>query len=81
MLAKLTMKLRTKDENTKVSTNMASAFHGALMEHIEKECVVELHDQPVNPYSQYIMVEDEVCIWNVCTISSKAYEKINALHL
>ena len=43
MLLKLVLKLRQKDNDIKFSMNMASAFHGALMECIDSgyfDCAV-----------------------------------------
>lgn len=76
MLAKLTLKLRTKEEETLLSTNMASVFHGALMELIDRDYVSELHSNSVHPYSQYIYMEKNNFFWNICTLSVEAYEKI-----
>jgi CRISPR-associated endoribonuclease cas6 len=73
MLSKIEIKLSSDKE---ISYNMSSIFHGALMEHIDKDYCNYLHSCELNPYSQYLTKKENVWYWVINTLNSEAYKKI-----
>ena len=75
MLAKITLKLKSKDEK-KITVNMSSVFQGILMELLDEDYVAKLHIDQRHPYSQHIKSEDNIIYWTVTSLNKEAYEKI-----
>lgn len=75
MLAKIILKLKNITDK-KVTTNMSSVFHGILMELLDEDFVMQLHNQQRHPYSQYIKCESDFIYWIISTVTKEAYEKI-----
>ena len=55
MLARLEMKL---EKAGKISYQMSSLFHGALMELLPKEYEEKLHLSRLHPYTQHLEIRD-----------------------
>lgn len=75
MLAKLQMRLRTKQEEF-FSMEKASLFQGALMEQIDQSYVEELHRPGLHPYRQSLFLKDGAWIWEVAALNREACERI-----
>lgn len=73
MLTKLEIKIEKNDE---INLNTMSLFQGVLMERIDREYSDILHTIPINPYTQYISVENDFINWNITTLTDEAKEKI-----
>lgn len=73
MIGKLEMKL---ESSGKLSYQMGSLFHGALMEMLPKEYAADLHQSKLHPYSQYIFFREEEYYWVVCCLNEKAVKCI-----
>lgn len=78
MLARLEMKL---EKAGKISYQMSSLFHGALMELLPKEYGEKLHLSRLHPYTQHLEIRDGEWYWIVTALNDEAAEKIieNAL--
>lgn len=74
MFGKLDMELKTED--SQVSYQKASLFHGVLMEKISTAYAEKLHTGGLNPYSQTILNKDGKKIWRICVFNEEAYQKI-----
>lgn len=59
-----------------LSYQMASSFHGALMEQIESEYASELHSSQLHPYTQHLEKREDEWHWVVTTLNEKAYQEI-----
>ena len=46
------------------------------MELISYESAAKLHSGARQPYSQYVVIEDEKLLWNIQTLTLDAYEQI-----
>ncbi len=75
MIASLKIKFEY-NEDIKINNNLASAFHGILMENIDTNYAEYLHRSMVHPYSQFITGEDNCVVWNINTLDTDAAEKI-----
>lgn len=77
MLNQLTILLEKQSEK-RISINMLSAFHGVLMELLEKDTVAWLHKGQMNPYAQYIQYNNDIgkIQWIISTTTEEAYKKI-----
>lgn len=73
MLARLEMKLEAE---TKLSYQMSSAFHGALMEQLSPEEAEILHTPKLHPYTQHLEFTPEKSLWVVTALHEDALEKI-----
>lgn len=73
MLSRLKIQLYTKDN---ISFQKASLFQGVIMEQIDKEYAVKLHQDGLHPYSQSIKYNGDKLIWNINTMNQEAYEQI-----
>lgn len=76
MLATLQIKL---DINRKIIPySWGSLFHGALMELLDSDYVEYLHNQSLNPYSQYVYFnrEQDTYIWQISTLTQEAKEYV-----
>lgn len=72
-----TMKIIMKNNSSKkISVRMSSVFHGAMMDLISENTADWLHEGGINPYSQYIYIQEDVIFWNIMTVNREAYEKI-----
>lgn len=75
MLAKLVLSLKS-DSDKKISMSMSSAFQGVLMEVVGSKTAAWLHENQINPYSQYIQYKDNNIWWNILTATKEAFEKV-----
>ena len=73
MLAKLRLKLKSK---SRITRDMSSLFHGAVLEMLDTEYVHKLHCSSVNPYSMYLSFEEEEVYLNLMTLTKDAYDRI-----
>lgn len=69
MPAKLEMKL---DKRALIAPQMASSFHGVLMELISAEYADILHMSKLHPYTQHIEKRDDGWYWVVTTLNDEA---------
>lgn len=74
MLSKLMMKLDPGASN--IGYNSGSLFQGVIMENIDSKYADKLHNLPYNPYSQYILKNNEELYWVICGVSYEAYENV-----
>lgn len=75
MLSKIKITLRP-ERPVNMSVNMSSVMHGVLMELVGRETAEYLHTESLRPYSQHLEIADDEMIWNVCSLTEFAYEKI-----
>lgn len=73
VLAKLRMKLDKKDE---LSWQMASLFHGVLMEQLSEDYAAELHVSKRHPYTQHIERCGEDWYWIVTALNEDTANKM-----
>ena len=73
MLGKLELKLRCAEE---INYQMASLFHGVLMELIPSEYADYLHLSQLHPYSQHLEYRDETWYWIICGLNKEAVQTI-----
>jgi CRISPR-associated endoribonuclease Cas6 len=55
---------------------MASLFHGALMEMLPEAYVAELHESMLHPYTQHLEMRDHEWHWVVTTLNDRAKSMI-----
>lgn len=72
MYADLRMELDSKTLSFQQSSNL----HGIIMENIQTSYAEKLHENSLNPYSQYLVKEKEKLIWHIKTLTEEAYENI-----
>ena len=72
MLAKLEMIL----EGEQIDYRNSSNLQGVLMERIDTEYAEILHEQRLNPYSQYLIKNENQYIWCIQTLNEEAYEQM-----
>ncbi len=73
MFAKLELKLTGESE---ISYQMASAFHGALMELLPQEYGGKLHESRLHPYTQHLERRPDGWYWIVTALEDKAADLI-----
>lgn len=73
MLAKLRLKLKS---SSRITREMSSLFHGAVLELLDTEFVQQLHGGSVNPYSMYLSFEGEDTYLHVMTLTEEAYDRM-----
>lgn len=75
MLTTLKIKLETEE---RIKFAYGSLFHGWLMQILNTDYVEILHNQQLNPYSQYLYFDKvENCyIWKISTFTDEAREQI-----
>lgn len=81
MLAQLEI---TLDSDTKLSYQMGSLFHGALMEILPQEDVEILHQSKLHPYTQHLEFSSTESKWIITALNQEMIEKIfyaKLLHL
>ncbi len=74
MLAELKMTLETEDAD--FGYYRSSNMQGVLMEQIDPDYAGRLHEQGLNPYSQYVYQSRGECQWIVHTLTREAYDHI-----
>ena len=74
MLAQINMELESKELNM----NMASLFHGYLMENIDSAYAEYFHYNTTNPFTSCIFkdTKEDKFFWRVTTFSQKAYDML-----
>lgn len=77
MLATLQIELDSKDD-PKIKYSYGSLFQGLMMECIDTNYAEYLHNQTLNPYSQYVYFdkEKEHYIWQISTLTEDAKNNI-----
>lgn len=73
MLTKLEMRLGEVEE---LSYQMASLFHGVLMELISPEYAEKLHESRLHPYAQHLEKRNNEWYWVVSTLNDEAKNEI-----
>lgn len=73
MLARLEMKL---DKTEGLSYQMASSFHGALMELLPEEYGTQLHFSKLHPYAQHLEIREGQWYWIVTALNEEAAEQL-----
>ncbi len=64
-------------EEMYLNTNMASLFHGYIMENVDRSFAEEMHMSEIRPFSQsLIRTRDGKWFWRVNTLTDRAYEEI-----
>lgn len=74
-----TLQIEFENNNEKIKYSYGSLFHGLLMEYLESDYVDFLHNQELNPYSQYVFFDKEKnnYVWQISTLTKDA--KINII--
>ena len=74
MLAQINMELESKELNI----NMASLFHGYLMENIDSAYAEYFHYNTTNPFTSCIFkdTKEDKYFWRITTFSQKAYDML-----
>ncbi len=75
MFFRLELELK-KDKDIFLTQNIASLFHGVLMENISQPYAEEMHISHIRPYSQFLRFSEERIFWTICAVNDQAYEKI-----
>lgn len=73
MFAKIELKLKCEKE---IRHQMASLFHGVLMECIDTGYAEYLHRSETHPYSSHLELRGEEWFWVVSTLNEEAYKYI-----
>ncbi len=73
MLAKLQLKLKS---TSRITREMSSLFHGAVLELLDTEYAHQLHHSSVNPYSMYLSFEGEEVYLHLRTLTKDAYDRM-----
>lgn len=73
MLAKLELKLKCKE---KITYQMSSLFHGALMELLPAEYADYLHTSQLHPYTQHLEYREDAWYWIICGLNKEAVQII-----
>lgn len=73
MLSRLDMTLSGAEQ---LNYQMASLFHGALMEMLPEAYVAELHESMLHPYTQHLEMRDHQWHWVVTTLNDQAKDLI-----
>lgn len=74
-LTKLTMELETP-EGQELIWQKASLLQGVMMEQLSAAYADELHLDGLKPYSQNVQIIKGKAVWEVNTLTDKAYEEI-----
>lgn len=74
-LSELKLTLTTPNEQM-LTYDKGSLFHGVIMENIDLEYAELLHQNSVNPFSQFVRCENGINIWHIRTLTNIAREKI-----
>lgn len=69
MFAKLELKLGGESE---ISYQMASVFHGALMELLPEDYGAQLHESRLHPYTQHLERRQDGWYWIVTALEDRA---------
>ena len=69
MVLRLELKLKCREA---LSYQMASLFHGVLMELLPEEYADELHYSQLHPYTQHLECREDVWYWVVCALNEQA---------
>ena len=72
MLARLELIL----EGDEVDYRSSSNLQGVIMENIDTEYAKLLHEQVINPYSQYLIKKENCTVWCINTLTKEAYKNI-----
>ena len=72
MLATLQIELNNK-EGERIKYSYGSLFQGLMMEYLDTDYVEYLHNQSLNPYSQYVYFDKEKnhYIWQISTLKMR----------
>ncbi len=73
MLARLDLKLECTE---RLSYQMSSLFHGALMEMLSEEYAEYLHHSRLHPYTQHLEMREKEWYWVVCCSEETAVQCI-----
>lgn len=76
MLSKVVIELKGETED--INFRAGSVFQGALMEVADASYVELLHTLPINPYSQYVLRDEDKYTWTISTLTKEAFEKLIA---
>lgn len=73
MLGRLEMKLESEEE---IVYQMATLFHGALMELLPETYATYLHVSQLHPYTQHLEYRENSWYWIVCCLNEEAVRTI-----
>lgn len=73
MLAELNMELES--DSADLGFYQSSNLQGVIMEQIDSSYALQLHEQGIKPYSQYITGADKK-EWRIKTLTAEAYQQI-----
>lgn len=73
MLARLELKIKCNQE---IVYQMASLFHGALMEMLPKEYAGYLHLSQLHPYTQHLEFRNGEWYWVICCLNEEAVKAV-----
>ena len=62
--------------NAKINYKQSSNLQGVIMETISSEYAGALHNNRVNPYSQFVVRENNSIVWYIKTLTEEAYKNI-----
>ena len=69
-------KLRLELDNAEIDYKQSSNYQGIIMENVDTCYAEKFHGNQLNPYSQYLVRENNKTIWYINAITEEAYEKI-----
>lgn len=70
MFARLELKIKSDKE---INYQMASLFHGVLMECIDTKYAEFLHKSEIHPYTSHLEMKNSEWLWVVTTLNKEAY--------
>lgn len=73
---KMYAELRMELGNAKINYKQSSNLQGVIMETISSEYAGALHNNRVNPYSQFVVRENNSIVWYIKTLTEEAYKNI-----
>ncbi len=73
VFARLELKIKSDKE---IKYQMASLFHGVLMEHIDTQYAEFLHKSEIHPYTSHLEQQNSEWMWIVTTLNDEAYKFI-----
>ena len=73
MLAKLELKLSYHES---INRQMASAFHGVLMDFLPQDYAAELHASELHPYAQHLEKRGEDWYWVISALNEETADKM-----
>ena len=73
MLQRFTYAIKSE---MKISCQMSSLFHGALMERLSDECATNLHEQQLHPFAQHLEKKGDDWFWVINSLDDATAEAV-----